>query len=108
MTREGRRIGRPPNSPEEGKRVSLGLKVTADVKRLIDAEARRNGTTQSQEAERLIERALQTDRLLRAVVQASEEEEKRSGKVKVRASSGDGTPMAVLAPGQVAKAMWAL
>ncbi|MFZ2075645.1 MAG: hypothetical protein WAV38_03140 [Xanthobacteraceae bacterium] len=61
------RIGRPMKPPAEGKRASLGLKVTAEVKAHIDAAARESGRTQSQEAERLIERALQYDELLEAM-----------------------------------------
>jgi hypothetical protein len=53
--------------PAKGQRVSLGLKVTAAVKRHIDSEARASGRTQSQEAEALIERALQYDRVLQAM-----------------------------------------
>lgn len=58
------RIGRPMKPPAEGKRVSLGLKVTAQVKAHIDAVAQESGRTQSQEAERLIERALHYDQIL--------------------------------------------
>jgi hypothetical protein len=64
MAREAKRIGRPMKAPARGKRVSLGLKVTAEVKRHIDSAARASGRTQSQEAEVLIERALQYDRML--------------------------------------------
>ena len=53
-------------APGKGERVSLGLKVTADIKRHIDAAARASGRTQSQEAEILIERALTYDDLLQA------------------------------------------
>jgi hypothetical protein len=62
-----RRIGRPLKAPAKGKRVSLGLKVTAEVKRHIDSAARASGRTQSQEAEHLIERALQYDQVLTAM-----------------------------------------
>jgi hypothetical protein len=63
-----KRVGRPFKSPPpKGQRVSLGLKVTAEVKRHIDAAARASGRTQSQEAELLIERALQYDRTLEAM-----------------------------------------
>jgi hypothetical protein len=67
MTKEAKRIGRPMKAPARGKRVSLGLKVTAEVKRHIDSAARASGRTQSQEAEILIERALQYDRMLGAM-----------------------------------------
>jgi hypothetical protein len=61
-----KRIGRPMKRPAKGKRVSLGLKVTADVKRHIDAAARASGRTQSQEAEHLIEQGLAVADLLAA------------------------------------------
>lgn len=55
MTKEPKRIGRPMKPPPRGKRVSLGLKVTAEIKRRLDSAARASGRTQSQEAERRIE-----------------------------------------------------
>jgi predicted transcriptional regulator len=67
MTSRTKRIGRPLKAPAKGKRISLGLKVTAEVKRHIDSAARASGRTQSQEAEHLIERALQYDQMLAAM-----------------------------------------
>ncbi|MBR1279035.1 hypothetical protein [Bradyrhizobium sp. AUGA SZCCT0283] len=67
MTKEAKRSGRPMKAPARGKRVSLGLKVTADVKRKIVSAARASGRTQSQEAEALIERALTYDSMLEAM-----------------------------------------
>jgi hypothetical protein len=68
MTKTARRLGRPMKPPPpKGKRVSLGLKVTSEVKRHIDQAARASGRTQSQEAENLIERALQFDRVFKAM-----------------------------------------
>jgi hypothetical protein len=52
-----KRIGRPPKTPKPGERVSLGLKVTADIKRRLDEEANKSGRTQSQQAELMIERS---------------------------------------------------
>jgi hypothetical protein len=65
MAREAKkRIGRPPRKPPtRGTRVSLGLKVTAAVKRHLDSALRTSGRTQSQEAEHLIEKALAYERL---------------------------------------------
>ena len=59
--REEKRLGRPLKPPTPGKRVSLGLKVTAEVKQKIDEEARKTGRTQSQQAELLLERAFTED-----------------------------------------------
>jgi hypothetical protein len=64
MARGGKRIGRPMKSPEPGKRASLGLKVTAEIKQRIDAAAKITGRSQSQEAELLIERALAYEKAL--------------------------------------------
>jgi hypothetical protein len=52
-----KRLGRPTKAPTPGKRVSLGLKVTAEIKQRIDEEACRTGRTQSQQAELMIERS---------------------------------------------------
>lgn len=56
-----RRAGRPTKPTVGASRVSLGLKVTASTKRVIEALALASGRTQSQEAEFLFERALQFD-----------------------------------------------
>lgn len=64
MDREGKpgagnRIGRPTRVPRKTeRRVQLGLKVRAEVKRLIDAEAKRTGWTQGATAEMLIEKQI--------------------------------------------------
>lgn len=67
MATEKRRLGRPPKIAPAGTRASLGLKVTAAVKQRIDAAAHESGRTQSQEAERLIELALQWEQQMAAV-----------------------------------------
>jgi uncharacterized protein (DUF1778 family) len=54
------------NPPKPGKRVSLGLKVTAEVKQRIDKAAQASGRTQSQEAELLLEKALHDQDMLAA------------------------------------------
>jgi hypothetical protein len=68
-----KRIGRPMKEPAEGERISLGLKVTAEMKAKIDAVAKESGRTQSQEVERLIERALHYDMMLAAMNTTVEE-----------------------------------
>lgn len=65
-----KRIGRPMNAPpkgKQGKRVSLGLKVTAEMKRQVDAAALLSGRTQSQEAEMLMEDAVKYRTVLAAM-----------------------------------------
>jgi hypothetical protein len=56
--------GRPAEPVEIEQRYALGLKVCAEVKKLIDEEARRSGRTQSQVAELLIEKAIAFDRIV--------------------------------------------
>jgi hypothetical protein len=56
------KIGRPTKTPKRGeRRVSLGLRVTANVKRRLDAAADRHGRSQSQEAERRLEQSFLLD-----------------------------------------------
>jgi hypothetical protein len=50
MTKEPR-IGRPFKTPEDGERVMLGLRVSADLKRKLDDAATKSGRSQSQETE---------------------------------------------------------
>ncbi len=47
--------------PQAGKRVSLGLKVTAETKDALDKEAKRTGKTQSQVAEYRINTSIADD-----------------------------------------------
>lgn len=53
--------GRPIKAPTPGTRVSLGLKVTPEIKRRLDQAARDSGRTQSQEAELRIEQSFRND-----------------------------------------------
>ncbi len=59
-----KRIGRPTKPPAEGERVSLGLRVTADVKRKLEGAAIKKGRSISQEAEFRLEMSLSSDRQL--------------------------------------------
>lgn len=76
------RIGRPLK-PVTAKRVSLGLKVSAETKGLIDALAFNSGLTQSQAAERLIERAIQYDRLIAAAIEPPGVEDARERRIAI-------------------------
>lgn len=59
------KVGRPTKAPKHGaRRVSLGLRVTPDVKRQLDAAADKNGRSQSQEAEFRLERSFEIGVLL--------------------------------------------
>lgn len=58
MARTQKRTGRPTKPPQPDQRVQLSMRVRADVKMRLDEAAERNGRSQSQEAELLIERGL--------------------------------------------------
>jgi hypothetical protein len=62
------RKGRPTKDPVPGQKMSLGLKVTAEVKSRLDRAARKSGRTQSQEAEMRIERSFDREALLSEVL----------------------------------------
>jgi len=49
--------GRPKRKPKPGERVHLGFRVTPDLKRRVEALAKKSGRSISQEAELLIERS---------------------------------------------------
>ncbi|RWD33364.1 MAG: hypothetical protein EOS22_01040 [Mesorhizobium sp.] len=63
MTTGEKKRGRPTKAPTPGERVSLGLRVTAEMKERLDAEAAKNGRSQSQEAEYRLERSFGDERL---------------------------------------------
>jgi len=57
--------GRPrQRDPKPGERVHLGLRVTLEMKRRIEAEAVRTGRSQSQEVEARLERSFRDDEIL--------------------------------------------
>jgi predicted DNA-binding protein len=57
------RKGRPTKLATTGQRVSLGLRVTAEIKERLDRAAKESGRSQSQEAELRLERSFLADRL---------------------------------------------
>ena len=67
MISTGRKGGRPIRPGVPGARVSLGLKVTPEIKNKLDEAARLNGRTQSAEAEYRLERSFERQDLLREV-----------------------------------------
>src|SRR6266446_6057044 len=67
-TRIANRRGRAARPAPPGARPSLGLKVTPEVKNKLDAAAKQNGRTQSQEAEQRLERSFQQQDLLDQVM----------------------------------------
>ena len=56
-----KRVGRPKKVPTPGERVSLGLRVTAEIKTRLDQAAESAGRSQSQEAELRLERSFETE-----------------------------------------------
>jgi hypothetical protein len=52
--------------PSLGERVSLGLRVTSEHKKRLDAAAKRSGRSQSQEAEMRIEQSFWLEDLIEA------------------------------------------
>lgn len=68
MGTAAKRMGRPTKKPKAGDRVSLGLRVTADMKKRLDAAAALSGRSQSQEAEMRIERSFDRQDLLPEVI----------------------------------------
>lgn len=52
---EKRRRGRPPLPTQRGKRYPLGIRVTAEVKEVIQAAAIASGRSQAQEVELRLE-----------------------------------------------------
>ncbi len=71
MTRAPGRKGRPTKDAAPGTRASLGLKVTGDIKAKLDAAARANGRTQSQEAEARLEQTFREELLLPQILDAA-------------------------------------
>jgi predicted HicB family RNase H-like nuclease len=56
-----KRLGRPPKPPISGQRVSLGLRVSPELKRALGAAAKASGRSLSQEAELRLENSLKSD-----------------------------------------------
>ncbi len=70
MPSKKKRTGRPPS---EVKRMSLSLRVTPTVKKLIENAAAESGRSISQEVEMMIERAVQYDRIFAAAISAQQQ-----------------------------------
>jgi hypothetical protein len=64
---KGTKSARAAVPPAKRRRIQVGLIVSAETKALIEQEAQRSGLTQSQVAERLIERALTYDGMLKGM-----------------------------------------
>lgn len=56
--------GRRSREPKPGERVQLGLRVTPEMKRLLDSASRASGRSQSQEAEIRLLRSFEQDPIL--------------------------------------------
>ena len=62
-----KRMGRPMKPPTEGERVALGLRVTAEMKRKIEAAALESGRSISAEAELRLEQSFEREWILKAI-----------------------------------------
>lgn len=62
--------GRPQIPAKDGVRNSLGLKVTAQIKRALSAAAKKSGRTMSQEAEHRLELSFHNERLIAQIIAA--------------------------------------
>jgi len=71
-----RAVGRPMKAPRRGKRAPLSLLVRPEIKRLVDQRATANGTTQSAQAEFLIEQGLAVRQVLDAMGKTLQEIER--------------------------------
>src|SRR4029079_5578159 len=60
--------GRPGRKPKPGERVHLGIRVTVEMKRRLEAAAAKTGRSQSQEAEMRLERSCERQDLLSEVL----------------------------------------
>jgi hypothetical protein len=56
-----RRSGGKPRPPKEGERFPVSFRVTPELKRKLDESARRNGRSQSQEAELRLEQSFREE-----------------------------------------------
>src|SRR5580704_325782 len=61
MAKTAARVGRKPRLASVGQRMSLGLKVTPEIKNKLDAACKLTGRTQSQEAEVRLEQTFRTE-----------------------------------------------
>ena len=68
MDKPKKRIGRPTRPPKPGERVTLGLRVTAELKNRIEGAANEKGRSLSQEAEFRLERSFDREELLPEVL----------------------------------------
>ena len=71
------KIGRPIKPATEGERIMLGLRVTADIKRKLEAEASKSGRSLSQEAEIRLQQSFDQERALNYLIDKVEEADRR-------------------------------
>src|SRR5262245_40802878 len=67
------KIGRPIKPATDGERIMLGLRVTADLKRKLEAEAKHSGRSLSQETEIRVQKSFDTEELGDKVVSRVEQ-----------------------------------
>lgn len=62
-----KRLGRPVKEPTPGTRTPLGLRVTAELKRDLEAAAIASGRSLSQETELRLEQSFERDFILKSL-----------------------------------------
>jgi len=62
-----KRKGRPIKAAVEGERTQLGLRVTAEMKRKLEAAALESGRSLSQEAELRLEQSFEREFILKSM-----------------------------------------
>ena len=85
MSTTGKRIGRPMKAPSPGKRTTLSLMVSPDLKQRVEEAARASGRTQSTEAEQLILQGLAVRDVLGVVGMSVPEIARRQAETNFRA-----------------------
>lgn len=62
-----KRLGRPMKPPTPGERTPLGLRVTAETKRKLEAAAIESGRSLSQEAELRLEQSFEREWIVKSL-----------------------------------------
>lgn len=84
MQKSKKRVGRPTRPPRPGERVTLGLRVTADLKRKLEKDAVKAGRSLSQEAEIRLERSYDREEVAKLLSAKVIEQWLKAGKERKR------------------------
>jgi predicted transcriptional regulator len=67
MQKVKKRVGRPTRPPRPGERVTLGLRVSADLKRKLEKDAVKAARSLSQEAELRLEQSYDREWIVKRI-----------------------------------------